>query len=273
MSSESLPLLHSCVINNDIVRLIQLLSSNRDIDVDLDDENLGTPLRVAISRRNYEMVKILLENGADVNKKFKGCPLLHIAVKGSIRYNHILKLLLEHGADTYLKDNEGYSVLSRAVRNNLTLAVKTLCEMPNIPINMGDDLGNTPLHLSMAFNAGTTAILVKSPNIDVNIKNLKGETPLHHLGRIANLFGETPSHVEICRIINSFEPFAPKFDINAQDLNGDTPMHAIRKNFNEGLAGVMVERMETIFAETLDSSKRNNDGLTYKDIFLKIYSF
>ena len=66
---------------------------------------------------NLEIVKLLCENGANINLQDKdGFSALMIATdKG---YLEIVKFLLENGANINLQDNNGNSALSIAIGNN-----------------------------------------------------------------------------------------------------------------------------------------------------------
>lgn len=80
----------------------------------------GTPLCAAVDNLDIEMVEILLDAGADPNRKWYGIPPLHRAITKfdedtAIERSHaIIDLLLERGADIHLKSDDGYTLLAKA---------------------------------------------------------------------------------------------------------------------------------------------------------------
>lgn len=84
----------------------------------------ATPLCVAISKGEVEVVKKFVEYGADINEKTNGMtPLMYAA-----RYNRveIISFLLEKGADPKIKDERGYTALDHAMNSKAKEAVALL---------------------------------------------------------------------------------------------------------------------------------------------------
>ena len=81
--------------------------------VDLTDEQGQTALMVALSHNHRAAANVLLEAGADVNAPDGDRTVLMREV------DHIenVKFLIEKGADIYLKNREGYTVLKFAARH------------------------------------------------------------------------------------------------------------------------------------------------------------
>ena len=70
-----------------------------------------TPLHVSVQRGNYEMSKILIQNGANVEIKDKGpqrTPLIMAAWK---IFHEIARLLVENGAYVNTKESHGLTPL------------------------------------------------------------------------------------------------------------------------------------------------------------------
>jgi len=72
----------------------------------------NTPLCIAIQKGEIDLVKKLIEYGADVNEKSFGMTPLMVAA----RYNkvEIIKILLEKGAKQNEKDEKGFTALKYA---------------------------------------------------------------------------------------------------------------------------------------------------------------
>lgn len=100
----------------------------------------GTPLNHAINRSRNEIVKYLVERGANVNALYEGhySPLMSAVANNN---GHMVKLLLENGADVNLKDKYGNDALFKAVDTlNLDL-IRLLIEAGANPF-IGDNPEN-----------------------------------------------------------------------------------------------------------------------------------
>lgn len=84
----------------------------------------STPLCVAISKGEFDIVKKFIEYGADVNEKSNGMTPLMIAA----RFNkvEIIKFLLEHGANLNEKDEKGFTALKYAELSSAKEAILVL---------------------------------------------------------------------------------------------------------------------------------------------------
>ena len=78
-------------------------------DVNSVDKQQWTPLHIAASYQNLEAVKLLIQQGAQIEVKnaFGNTPLLECV--GKEVHMDIVRLLLEHGADPDMKNNAGSS--------------------------------------------------------------------------------------------------------------------------------------------------------------------
>ena len=83
-----------------------------------------TPLNVAVSKGDIEVVKKFIAYGADVNEVTEDMSPLMTAA----RYNkvEIMKVLLENGARPYYKNEKGYTALKYAELSNATEATALL---------------------------------------------------------------------------------------------------------------------------------------------------
>jgi ankyrin repeat protein len=145
--------------------------------------------------RYAEVVKLLLDKGADVNiiKTDEGTTALMAASSGG--YAEVVKLLLDKGANVNIKTKEGITALMEASSGGYAEVVKLLLDK-GADVNIKTDEGITALMEASSggyskkeiFGKAQTAasergcieviklLLAKGANI--NVKNSKGETAL-----------------------------------------------------------------------------------------------
>lgn len=71
---------------------------------------------------HYEVVKLLIEHGADVNARKGTYNTVEIPLMYAVQYERfdIAKLLIDNGADVNTKDNDGKTPLMIATQSGLT---------------------------------------------------------------------------------------------------------------------------------------------------------
>ena len=94
-----------------------LLDSGADVNLpgSTGDDWDATPLQHAILQRQPAAVRLLLDRGADLNKGAGAGSLAPLFLAAGDTDPAILKLLLAHGADPTVEDENGATPLSRAV--------------------------------------------------------------------------------------------------------------------------------------------------------------
>lgn len=119
----------------------------------------------------YDIVKILLAHGADVDRATSkaACSPLHLA---STIYNEeeghlVIEVLLDHGAACDTRDSWGYTPLAHAVSSDLDDYVEVLLSgsaqtCPYIATQLRDRAGHSLLHIAAGHNGWRTVrILLK----------------------------------------------------------------------------------------------------------------
>ena len=134
-------------MNQDWEYGFKLLLQRPDIDPNVENSHVNTPLINAIYDFNENFAELLINHpNIDVNKAsfyFEETPL-HYAVKFGL--SKIVKLLLQH---------------------------------PNIDVNKADYIKNTPLMFAFLYSKEDLAdLLINHPNIDLSLKNSEGKTAL-----------------------------------------------------------------------------------------------
>ena len=128
----------------------------------------------AAQEGNIEAVKQHLAAGADVNAKDENgwTPLNSAAVKGR---NQIVKLLIEKGADL----NAGTPLIFAATDGHMEVVELLIANGADVNAKTNDQLGGTALHMTSNLGHKKAVELLVAAGADVNAKMLHGMTPLH----------------------------------------------------------------------------------------------
>lgn len=142
----------------------------------------NSPLYAAVAVSDEFCVKVLLENGADVNTEISsrtgdvdlGRTLLHDAI--SIGNKAVVLLLLEGGANI---DPRGcdLSPLQLALRTGAESISRTLVEK-GAKINITDDLGHTALHIAAHKGYLELVKMIVGLRADIDCEDYQGRTPM-----------------------------------------------------------------------------------------------
>jgi len=163
-----------------------------------------TCLHVACSSGNLEVVKLLVEElGAEVNCTDRhGWTPLHCAAQGE--HLDIVRLLLDAGADVHCLTTEGASVLHYLVRvcssdqNGLQTLLESVTlgsrqEPDRMLLNSQNCHGETALHQAAVRGREVAVRVLLSRGADPQLQSRFGETPLHVAAR--------SGHANICRLL------------------------------------------------------------------------
>jgi hypothetical protein len=168
------PLL-AAVLKEDIDEVKGLLA--RGADVNVVDGNLNeTALSQAVLRGNRELVKILLDAGAEVNEK-NSSGLTALMYVGSDTSVEVVRDMIAAGAKVDLKDEEGKNALHHAASDTGTEALQALIDA-GASVDATDESGRTALMLAAQNgNEDNVAVLVKA-GATVNLRDEDDKTAL-----------------------------------------------------------------------------------------------
>lgn len=120
-------LLYKAVVSNDTTAIKDLVSKGANVNFIKEQGWVKVNLLVtAVNKKNIEAVKVLIQNGADVNWEdgFNTTALMYAASNGNNM--PIIKLLLDNGADIRHKDKQGNDAISTAKQAKHNDVVKLL---------------------------------------------------------------------------------------------------------------------------------------------------
>ncbi|MEI0548706.1 ankyrin repeat domain-containing protein [Brachyspira intermedia] len=117
----------SYIANGNKEEVLDFLN-NKKANINLNIMDGITPLMLSIIYKQDEIAKLLIEKGADLNKKEKesgATPLILSIIYGQYE---IAELLIEKGANVNIKDNSGFTALIHAIQREKTDLSKMLIE-------------------------------------------------------------------------------------------------------------------------------------------------
>ncbi len=173
--------LENAVKNNNYPKVQELITQGVDLN-HVDWEGM-TPLMLAAESGYTDLVEVLLKNNAavdfaDTNTDVPGYDSDTALIHAS-RYGHIksIKMLLENGANINLVNKHGDSALMYAVANNRTKSIEILLEN-NADTSIENNWHHTAL-MSAAYCGHEDAIeILLKKDVDINGANKKGITAL-----------------------------------------------------------------------------------------------
>ncbi|KAJ8665291.1 hypothetical protein QAD02_006953 [Eretmocerus hayati] len=149
----------------------------------------STPLHLATLHKNYEIIELLLKNGANVNAKERdGKTPLHTMALRDPRKELDMELV------------ESY-------RKIITALVDAGCD-----INLQDAYGRTPLHMSSLYRNLAGAFALLQHGADINIEDSHGKSPLSYCMHVFhNIYYIFQDHIEKLKVIKF--PISEKNDV------------------------------------------------------------
>ncbi|XP_019773681.1 poly [ADP-ribose] polymerase tankyrase [Dendroctonus ponderosae] len=231
-----------------------------------------TPLHIAADNSHYDLMDVLLRNGAKVNAlDGLGQTALHRCARDD--NVQACRILISYNVDTSIVSLQGYAANQVALENVL----KILQDPPAVPADVESQLleaakagdldqvqrylgsyphivncrdldgrHSTPLHFASGYNRVQVVEFLLQQGADVHAKDKGGLVPLHN----ACSYG----HYEVTELLVKHGA-----SVNVADLWKFTPLH-------EAAAKGKYEIVKLLLKHGADSSKKNRDGATALDL-------
>lgn len=122
---------------NDMEAFLKLVPNFSNLNINKKDDRDEIALYHATCKKNLEMVKILLEHGADVNVRKQNFKHTVLMLAAEIGFTPVVKILLAvPGIEINAKNNKHDTALSLAAARGHFHVVKALLAMPGIELNI-----------------------------------------------------------------------------------------------------------------------------------------
>lgn len=175
--------LHSAIRKNDFEKVRQMIEQGADVNAQFNGRNA---LHVALREDSREMVEYLVEAGADVNARRdrgEGITTLHYAVRSfSVPYSYI-RILVNNGADVNAESPDGSLIINNAIRRagdkNEALKIARLLIEQGADLNP-EDPDKAPPRVAIFHRWTDMLKLVLENGADPNKVDSKGTYPIHH---------------------------------------------------------------------------------------------
>ena len=198
----------------------------------------GPAICAAAYNGHEHVVRLLLENGANVNGQGPdGKTSLHGAARGG--YLGVVKVLLEYNADIEARNKYKETPLIRAAINDQAEMVGFLIEH-NANTEAEDHQGFTALHRTVRHGRGAAFAMLLENGADLGTRGGNGETLLHSAATVEGM--------EMLRILLGL-----RLDLESQDLEGLTPLHEAASCDKESALLMLLDKGANLQSKDNDS--------------------
>ncbi|XP_064402664.1 uncharacterized protein LOC135348400 isoform X9 [Halichondria panicea] len=221
------PLVYACGYRHTDIAIL-LLSRGSRAQVNMQDNDGWSALNVASQNRHSDVVKVLIEKGAQVNIQLNdGRSALMIASQ----YGHsdVVKILIEKGAQVNIQLNDGRSALMIASQNGHSDVVKILIEK-GAQVNMQKNDGWSALMIASENGHSDVIKILIEKGAQVNMQNNDGWSAL--------MIASQNGHSDVVKIL-----IEKRAQVNMQNNDGFSAlMIAASQNGHSDVVKVLIEK-------------------------------
>ncbi|MDU8946650.1 ankyrin repeat domain-containing protein [Ovoidimarina sediminis] len=167
--------LHDAVRTGNKAAVLEAVAASQDVNET--DFFLGAPLHVAVVEERPEMVRILLEAGAEIDapSELEARTALHLAA--DVGDEEMVLLLLQEGADPHAVDRSGKQAIHLATISGHSEVVANLLSAGVMVDSREPGEGMTPLLIASLQGEVELVELLVSAGADIEATNATGRTP------------------------------------------------------------------------------------------------
>ena len=151
--------IHIAVSKSEDICVEHLLKAGADPNIE--DGDFESPLWIAVSENNVKIAPLLLGYGGNVNFRNKPYHMSLLCNAVNRQHKNMVKILLDHGADVNAETALGASALHYAVDNGnigiMKLLLQKNCEMENY--SLFKDIYNPQSTFQIALNGGNDEVI------------------------------------------------------------------------------------------------------------------
>ncbi|KAK3672115.1 palmitoyltransferase akr1 [Recurvomyces mirabilis] len=127
------------------LRAVQkLFDSGKETAKSTDEQGI-TALHWAAINGHHALCHFLIQSGADVNARGGDAQATPVLWASKRCHLQVISLLLSHGADPLLRDDQGYNLLHSATLDGNLYQLLLLLHHPDLPVDVPDSQGHTSL--------------------------------------------------------------------------------------------------------------------------------
>lgn len=152
-----------------------LIEAEADIDMCIYKED-GPALYCAVRNVDIRASELLMEAGADCNRTMPGCPL-PIIVAVSWQSEELVRMLIDGGADVNLRSHNRRIYPIHVAASERSISILDMLIEAGADISQVDEDNNTPLHLSTGNDIEITKRLIRA-GARMDIEGKYGRTPM-----------------------------------------------------------------------------------------------